>query len=332
MNKLKFFATVLILILLASCVSSSGPGGRGVVDEHGMLGTHGRYIVDEHGYPVAVKGMSLFWSQWSSLFWNKDVVHNLVKDWNISIIRCAMGVEIGGYLNNHMLHKKWTTTVVDAAIEEGIYVIIDWHTHGIYLPQAKEFFAEMAAKYANVPNVIFEVFNEPDTETWPQIKEYALEIIKVIRDAGANNLIVVGTPDWSKDVDIAAIDPITGFDNIAYTFHFYAGTHRDFYRQKVKKALEMGLPIFVTEWGVCDASGNGGVDFEESERWLEFMDENMLSWANWSFNDKDESASALVINSDTHGPWPEEQITESGKFVRSHLLKESLRVGEEPVK
>jgi len=143
-------------------------------------------------------------------------------------------------------------------------------------------------------------------------------VIGGIRGTGANNLIIVGTPTWSQDVDIVSQNPITGYNNIAHTLHFYAGSHRDELRSKAQIALNKVIALFVTEWGVCDVSGNGNIDLAESEKWIQFMDSNKISWCNWSLNDKDESASALkpgISSSRPSGPWNSNDLTQSGTFV-----------------
>jgi endoglucanase len=181
----------------------------------------------------------------------------------------------------------------------------------------------MAQTYGNKDNVIFEIYNEPDGESWSQIKTYAQEVIGAIRATGSDNLIVVGTPTWSQDVDQAANSPITGFSNIAYTLHFYAGTHKQSLRDKATYALSKGIPLFVTEFGTCDASGNGNLDLTESQTWMNFMNTNKLSWANWSLFDKNETASALVPGASTTGNWTDSSLTASGKWVKQKMLEAS---------
>jgi endoglucanase len=276
--------------------------------------------------------MSLFWSQWGGSFYNASVVNSLVDNWKVNLVRAAMGVESGGYLTNPAAEKQRVKTVVDAAIAKGIYVIIDWHDHNAtqHTQQAKSFFTEMAQQYGNSPNVIFEIFNEPDDESWSQVKTYAQEVIGAIRGTGANNVIVVGTPTWSQDVDQAANSPITGYSNIAYTLHFYAGTHKQSLRDKASYALSKGIALFVTEWGTCDASGNGGLNLTESQTWINFMNTNKLSWANWSLFDKPETASALNPGASTTGNWPSSALTQSGAFVKQKLLDASGGGGNPP--
>ncbi len=293
------------------------------VETYGMLKVSGNKIVDKNGNPVQLRGMSLFWSNpnWGGeKFYNINVVTNLARYWGANIIRAAMGVENGGYLTTPNTEKNKVKTIVEAAKTTGIYVIIDWHAHDVHTTEAVSFFSEMAQLYKDYDNVIFEIFNEPDYESWATVKQYALQVIQAIRSKGANQLIVVGTPTWSQDVDIAANDPITGYSNIAYTLHFYAGTHKQFLRDKAVTAMNKGLALFVTEWGTCDASGNGGLDLTESQVWINFMDQYKLSWCNWSLNDKAETASALVPGASTTGPWPDSQLTPSGKFVKQKIM------------
>lgn len=293
------------------------------VDLHGALKIVGNQLQDKNGAQIQLKGMSLFWSQWSGSFWNASVVNTLANDWHATVVRAAMGVDSGGYLTNPTAEKDRVKAVVNAAVARGIYVIIDWHDHDaqLHTAQSKAFFTEMAQLYKNTPNVIFEVFNEPDNESWSQVKTYAQEVIGAIRGAGANNVVVVGTPTWSQDVDQAANSPITQYQNIAYTLHFYAGTHKQSIRDKATYALGKGVALFVTEWGTCDASGNGGLDLNESQTWINFMNQHKLSSANWSLFDKNESASALVPGASTSGGWADSALTASGKFVKAKILE-----------
>lgn len=272
---------------------------------------------------VQLRGMSLFWSQWGGAFWNASAVNSTVDNWGATVVRAAMGVESGGYLTNPAAEKARVKAVVDAAIAKGIYVIIDWHDHNatVHTNEAKAFFTEMAQTYGNKDNVIFEIYNEPDGESWSEIKTYAQTVISAIRGTGSDNLIVVGTPTWSQDVDQAANSPITGFSNIAYTLHFYAGTHKQSLRDKATYALSKGIPLFVTEFGTCDASGNGNLDLVESQTWINFLNANKLSWANWSLFDKNETASALVPGASTTGVWTDASLTASGKWVKAKLLE-----------
>ena len=183
---------------------------------------------------------------------------------------------------------------MDAAIANGIYVIIDWHDHqaNLHTSQAKAFFEEMARTYGSTPNVIYEIFNEPLDVSWANVvKPYADTIISAIRKIDPDNIIVVGTPSWCQGVRAAARNPVTQPANVAYALHFYAGSHTAELRAWAREAITLGGPLFVTEWGTCLASGNGAVDSASTRLWLKFMDSTGLSWCNWSICTKEETAS-----------------------------------------
>ena len=298
---------------------SPAPEGS-VVAKHGRLQIKGVNLCDEKGEIIQLKGMSLYWSQWSNGFWNKDVVGTLVDDWKCTVIRAAMGVEKGGYLENTEEQGK-LKTVIDASIEKGVYVIIDWHDHNAlsHIEESKKFFAEMAATYGQYPNVIFEIFNEPINDQWLDVRKYSESVIETIRANGSDNVIIVGTTSWAQDVDIAAEFPVKDGKNVAYALHFYAATHKKTFRDRAESAITKGLPIFVSEWGTCENNGDGFVDIEESLLWLEFMDKHKLSWCNWSLFNKMESASALKVEAKPAGRWKDSLLTESGRFIKKKI-------------
>jgi endoglucanase len=318
-------------VSFASCIpdlyegkpaTTTSPSGS-FVSIHGALHIVDGQLRDAHDAPIQLRGMSLFWSQWSGPYYNGRTVRALAQNWHATVVRGAMGVSVsGGYLNDPSAFDG-VRAVVDAAIAEGIYVIVDWHEEQAvtHTAEASAFFTAVAKVYGATPNVILEIYNEPHGPQWPAIKAYSEAVIGAIRSAGGKNLIIVGTPTWSQDVDIAAQDPITMDKNIAYTLHFYAGTHRDSLRAKAEAAMAKKLALFVTEWGTCDSSGNGGLDFVESQKWIDFINQHALSWCNWSLNDKRESASALEPGTTVDGPPKADDLTPSGKFVYQHLIK-----------
>ena len=291
------------------------------VETYGQIKVLGNKIVDKNNQPVQLRGMSFFWSQWMGKYYTPETVKWLKDDWRCTMVRAAMAVEEDGYLKNPALEKQKLITVVDAAIAQGLYVIIDWHDHHAEknVTQAKAFFAEMAQKYGDKPNVIYEIYNEPLNVSWQTvIKPYAEEVIQAIRQHDPDNIVVVGTRNWSQEVDEAASNPIAG-DNIAYTLHYYAATHKQALRDKASAALKKNVALMVTEFGTCEASGNGFLDVTESKAWWNFLDDNKISWANWSVADKVESTAALKPGASSTGGWTEDQITPSGKLVREEL-------------
>ncbi|MBN1362125.1 MAG: cellulase family glycosylhydrolase [Sedimentisphaerales bacterium] len=317
---LRFVVALLGCLLMASWACAQ----ERAVATYGSLRVERNRIVGMEGEPAIVRGMSLYWSQWKGQFYNPDCVKWLRDDWNCGVVRASMAVGAGGYLNDPEREKEKVKAVVQAAIDLGMYVIIDWHDHNAHqhLEQAQAFFEEMAQTYGQHPNVIYETWNEPlNTHDWSTvIKPYHEAVIPKIRARDSDNLIVCGTQTWSQDVDKAAQDPIAG-DNIAYALHFYASTHKQPLRDKAKAALEKGVALMVTEWGASEASGNGTLDREETQKWIHFMNENELSWCNWSVADLAETSAALKPGASTKGGWSADVISPSGLLVRQELRK-----------
>ncbi len=344
-NNLKTVITLIavsfILSTAMSCESDSdsspetdqgggdGSGGGGnpnptgaIVDIHGLLQVSGNKIVDKNDKAIQLRGMSLFWSQWMGQYYTKEAVSWLKEDWKCNIVRAAMGVEdADGYLSKPDIEKQKIFTVIDAAIEEGIYVIVDWHSHHAedHVEEAKAFFAEVAQKYGDKPNLIYEIYNEPLNVTWNDVlKPYHEQVIAAIRQHDPDNLVICGTRTWSQDVDEVIGNEIND-NNVAYTLHYYAATHKQFLRVKAQKALDAGLPLFVTEYGVTEATGDGFIDTNEAQVWWDFLDQNNISWCNWSIADKQEASAALQPGASGQGNWAEGEITASGKLVRNEI-------------
>jgi len=293
-----------------------------VVDKYGLLQTLGNKIVDKNKNPVSLAGNSFFWSNngWGGEnYYKSQIVSWLALDWGTSIVRAAMGVDDnGGYLSDKLGNVTKVKTIVDAALANGLYVIIDWHTESAYKysDEAVTFFTQMATLYGKNDNVIYEIFNEPLEISWPKVlKPYAEKVITAIRKVDPDNLIIVGTPTWSQRVDLAAADPITISNNIAYTLHFYTVYHKQGLRDVATAALKTGLPIFVTEWGPIGYTQND----PEAELWMEWCRTNMISHLAWSVNDKAEEWSIAKPGTFNLTTWEDANLTESGKLERKFI-------------
>lgn len=290
------------------------------VKVHGQLKVEGTKLVDKNGKLLVLRGMSFGWHNWWPRFYNAGTVKWLRKDWKCSVLRAAIGVEPDkGYIKDSAGSVEKVRAVVDAAIKEGIYVIIDFHSHNIRLNEAKNFFTLMAKTYGRYPNVIYEIFNEPDYETWPEVKAYSEEVIKTIRAIDPDNIILVGSPRWDQDIQLPAADPIKGFTNLMYTVHFYAATHKQWLRDKTDEAIKNGLPIFISECAGMEASGNGPLNYEEWQKWIDWMEASGLSWVTWSVSDKDETCSVLKPTAASDGNWKQSDLKESGIKTREYL-------------
>lgn len=300
-------------------------------ETHGKLSVKGTDIVDMNGDKYQLKGVSTHGITWFPDYVNKEAFETLRDDWGANLIRLAMYTDTGdsyGYCSGG--DKDEILALVDkgvsAATELGMYVIVDWHIlsdsdPNNHIDDAKEFFDKVSKKYAAQENVIYEICNEPNGGTqWSSVKSYAETIIPVIRANDKDALIIVGTPNWSQDVDIASQDPITGYDNIMYAVHFYAATHKDDLRNKVKTALDNGLPVFVSEFSLCDASGNGGIDYDSSDEWFELINENNLSYSSWSLCNKNETSALIKSDSTATGSFSDGDLSDTGKYVRDRIM------------
>jgi aryl-phospho-beta-D-glucosidase BglC (GH1 family) len=319
---------ILLLIIILTNLSSAVVFSNDTlsVDKHGQLSVKGNRIIDQNGNPVALHGMSLFWSQYGegSPYYNYNCIKWLRDNWNCTVVRAAMGVASGGYLTNPETEKTKIKTVIDACINLGIYVIVDWHDDNAqnHLSQSISFFEEIAGEYGYAHNLIYEIYNEPQQISWTTVvKPYADSVIKQIRAIDSVNLIIVGTPTWSQDVDIASYDPLP-YQNIAYALHFYAATpaHQQPLINKATTALNNGIALFVTEWGTCESTGTGILDSVEVGNWSKFMNDNMLSWCNWAIDNKVETSAALIPGASATGGWSGSDLTKSGIIVRKMIL------------
>mgnify|MGYP001156920826 FL=1 len=316
-----FFIPVFLIFFFSCLCNLYAQQDLNPVEKYGRLSFKEGRLRDTHDNIIVLRGMSLFWSQWQPQFYNEDTVKNLRDFWKVNVVRVAMGIEHGGYLENPIEEKKKVFNVIEAAIKYGIYVIVDWHDHHAedHLQQSKEFFKELSAKYGQVPNLIYEIYNEPLNVSWTEVLlPYHQQIITTIRKNDSENLIICGTPNWSQGVLEASRNPLEGF-NLAYTLHFYAGTHSAKLRDQVSEALKTGMPIFVTEFGTTHADGDGQVFYKESNIWLDFMTKNQVSWCNWSISNKAEASSALLPQSDSSDLNNPRYFSESGYFIYNRL-------------
>lgn len=315
----RFLIALSICALSCSlCVAQSNP-----VRQWGQLQVRGAQLCDQQGNPVVLRGVSFGWHNIWPRFYNKKAVRTLHRDWNATVVRAAMGVTTveDNYLDNPQFALQCIEPVIKAAIKEGIYVIIDWHAHEMHTQKAKDFFSQMAQKYGRYPNVIYELYNEPVEDSWESLKQYATEIITEIRRYDPDNIILMGCPHWDQDIHLVAESPLTGVSNVMYTLHFYASTHKEYLRDRMEDAAKRGLPIFVSESGVTEASGNGKIDPESQQLWIDRMEKLKISWVCWSISDKDESCSMLLPRATATGPWADDVIKRSGKLTRGYLQK-----------
>ena len=308
----------------------SDPKGTTPVSQHGQLSVKNGQLVDKSGKGYQLRGMSTHGLTWFPEFVNESAFKTLRDDWNTNVVRLAMYVDEWGtgqcYMGNKSGSLELLEKGVDICIKLDMYVIIDWHVlnpgdPSKYTNEAKSFFETVSKRYAKYPNVIYEICNEPNGgASWSgNIKPYAEKIIPVIRKNAPNSVIIVGTPAWSQEIDKPLSDPLN-YKNVMYAFHFYAATHAGL-RSNVENCVAQELPVFVSEFGTCDASGGGANDFNETQKWLSYFDKQGISYCNWSICNKDETCSVLRPGTSANGNWSESDLTENGKWMRNWFRK-----------
>ena len=306
----------------APSVDDSTPYGQ-----HGALHVENGKLTGADGNIVQLYGMSTHGIAWFPQYINYDSFRTLRDDWNTNCIRLAMyTAEYGGYCvgGDKEQLKQLVRDGVSYATELGMYVIVDWHILSDCDPnqnkdEAIAFFREMSEAFADNDNVLYEICNEPNSGTsWDSIKSYAEEVIPVIREQKPDAVILVGTPTWSQEIDKSAASPLT-FDNVMYTLHFYAGTHKDDLRNRLETCAQNNLPVFVSEFGMCDASGNGANDFDSTTKWLDLLNKYQISFCCWNLANKDESSSVFKAASTALSDWTDEDFNESGRWIRDYF-------------
>lgn len=322
------------------------------VGRHGKLsvqkvdGYTAPIMVDQNGVPTQLRGASTHGMHWFPQYVNQNAFQTLRDDWGINMVRLVCYPRDGGsvgYLTGGDSTKQQLDTLiqngVDYATKLGMYALVDWHVHAYnpneYLKEAKTFFTKYATMYKDHDNVLYEICNEPTGTNWysgngKDLYTYCSEVIKTIRAIDPDAIIICGTNTWSQDVDQVAAKPMKalGYENIMYTCHFYSATHGENLMKKVRLATKDGTPIFVTEFGICSADGNGSYDPESADRWIALLDELNISFACWSYSNCNEKSAYFKSScSNAGGDWTADDLTTTGKWLintcRAHEEKEN---------
>ena len=305
---------------------------KSAYDYFGALKVKGNQLVNRENEVVMLRGVSTHGLNWYPEYVNEESILYMKNNWNIDILRLAMyTAETDGYCVGTEANKDKLKKVIDdgvkAATKAGLYVIIDWHILSDsnpleHLEESLLFFSEMAELYHSYDNVIYEICNEPNVSaTWEDIREYALKVIPVIREKAKDALILVGTPTWSQDVDLAWSNPIKEFDNLMYVLHFYADTHREELRNKMEESIKAGCPVFVSEFGICDASGNGDINIEQANLWIDLLEKYQVSYIIWNLSNRDESSAFFKENCKKLIDFQKEDLQDAANWFLDSIAK-----------
>lgn len=315
--------------LVCTPTGSCWDGSVTPVARHGQLRVSGTNIVDEHDVTTQLKGISTQWLNWEQQYASSSEAMQWLRDnWALSVWRIANGVEnSNGYLEEPTERLELVESIIDRAIDNEVYVIVDWHTHEPdHVEEAKAFFSAIAEKYGDAPNVIYEIFNEPLELDWStELKPLHEEVVAAIRAHDPDNLIIAGTPEWDQHPEAVIGDRIDD-DNLLYTVHFYACTHQAWLRDNADEAIAAGLPLFITEWGGTHADGgtedNPGVCEGATRDWHVWMEENDVSWAAWKLSDDNDSSALLAPNAPVEGGWTDDDLHGHAYLVHEFMMDE----------
>lgn len=313
-----------ILSVIAVLALSLSAAAQSPVERHGQLRVEGTQLVDSKGAPVQLRGVSMGWHNMWPRFYNQGTVDRLTGDWGADLVRCSVGVAHldSGFDCDSVAAYAVVDSIVQGAVRNGAYVLVDFHSHPNKLADAKRFFTHVAGKYGHLPNIMYEIWNEPTEVPWSECKAYAEELIPVIRALDPDGIVVVPTPRWDQEVDKAADDPIAGVPGLLYSLHYYAATHTGWLRDKAQYALDKGLPLIMSECASMLHTGDGVVDTKEWDEWMRFADEKGISWAAWSISDKDETCSMLRPSAASDGrEWRDSDLKPWAVLVKHYLRR-----------
>lgn len=331
-NIIKILILIILLILIFNLIfiKIKNPHSlknflfdKSSVSYNGWLHTQGSSLLNEKNKIIQLKGLSSHGINWYPDALTYDNLQTLKNDWKINTFRIAMytAANNSGYIYYSESNFNKVCEIIDWCIDLDIYVIVDWHILEDnnpldYQDKSKEFFELISKKYSNYPNIIYEICNEPNGNnvTWDKdIKPYAETIIPIIRNNSPKSLIIVGTPDWCKKIDKAADDPLD-FKNIVYSCHFYSGSHGEELRNKIDYCINKNIPIFISECGTTDASGDGSLFLDDFSIWINYLNSKNISWIYWSFSEKNESSAILKSDINLNN------LTASGVFIKNLLI------------
>ena len=307
------------------------PAGGTPVAANGQLKVCGKQLCNSRGKAVQLRGMSTHGLQWYASCVNDASLDVLANEWKADILRISMYIQEGGYETDPAKFTKLVNDYIEAATARGMYALVDWHMlspgdPNFNLARAKTFFTEIAARHKDKTNILYEIANEPSEVSWGTIKSYADQIIPVIRAQDADGVVLVGTPDWSSlgasgdgnGVAQILANPVNA-SNIMYTFHFYAASHDDYYINTFKDGIAK-LPIFVTEFGTQEATGDGANNFTRSQTYLDIMAANKISWTNWNYSDDERSGAVFTSGTCASGQYSgTSRLKPAGSWIRERM-------------
>ncbi|MDT0445823.1 glycoside hydrolase family 5 protein [Streptomyces johnsoniae] len=332
----RFRAPALTAGLVAGTAAllPAGPAGAAPAatpfESYGALDVCGTTLCGEDGQPVQLRGMSTHGTQWYAQCVTDGSLDVLADDWGADVLRVSTYVQEEGYETDPEHFTELASRIIDQATARGMYVIVDWHMLTPGDPNAntelaEQFFTDITARHGDQDNLLYEIANEPSGVSWQGIKSYAEDIVPVVRAGDPDAVVIVGTRGWSSlgvsegsDESEIVANPVNA-DNIMYTFHFYAASHQDGYLSTLSRAADQ-LPIFVTEFGTQEYTGDGPNDFAFAQQYIDLMAEKNISWTNWNFSDDFRTGAVFEPGTCDSGSWGDPgSLKEAGTWIRDRI-------------
>ncbi len=312
--KMKWFIIIAFLWLTIFVKANS------FVGLHGHISVKGSILVDCNCNPLMLRGVTLGWSHEDFNFYNHDCIEWLEKDWKVNVVRTAISMEQeGGYLDCPNKTLQLADSVITAAINSGIYVIVAIHCHNIHEKETEEFFKYISSKYGHFPNLIYEILSEPDDEPWAVLIPFYEKILNVIRFYDKTNVVIVSGSYWTQDLKSIKEKPIKNKGNVIYALHFCTGDSGKELRTLARSAIEDDLPLIVSDHVITDCSCMGKIFYDNWMQWIKWMESNYISWIVWSISDTKESCTLLKQGASYYGNWDMSDLKESGVLVRKTI-------------
>ena len=316
-QRMRRFSSFVVMVFTCLALVSLSFGKPAM---HGHLMIKNAHICDQNGNPVQMRGMAMY--PWTSTggydFYTAGCIAWLYSNWKCHIIRLP-------YLTDGSVPMSNITAVIQACIDSGMYVIVDWHdcTANANAADASAFFKTIATSYHQYNNILYEPWNEPSESGGPSwsgvIKPYMETVIGAIRAIDTGNIVLCGNPQWDQIPSDAGADPITDYKQVGYTMHFYAGSHPvASFSPSITTTMKDGCAVFITEYGACNTGTTPAQP--ECTLWYHYLDSNLIGSTNWGVEWQDACLGTLVSGASYNGGWTASQLTSDGTFVKAYIV------------
>ena len=335
------FRSLLAALFLAGLVATGAApptvaAPTSPVELHGHLYVCGTKICDRHNRPVTLRGVSMFWSNWAPESYRRATVSSLRNDWEADVVRIAVAADnYGGPLGSSLAtdyegQLRLAKSAIDWAREQGVYIIVDFHSHRKQTALATRFFGDLAATYGNLANLIFEPWNEPcytpgDCRyTWSRdIKPHHDSVIRAVHAQRSWPIFIAGTRDWDQHPAEVASDRLP-YGKVVYALHFYAGTggaDHEYLKGELRSALAAKVPVFVSEFGCTNNLGQSGWDWPRCSSWLSLLNDNGVGHAVWAVAKPSQTGqSGLLTDATSYDDGVQlAEVTDRGRQYRTYL-------------